>query len=215
MMDKTNKRWCLAALLALVALLQGCDSGGGGRRSGGDGDCSTQAPAGLGCACTPQLGCELPLLCEEGVCVDPNAPNNSAPNNTNNPNANNPNANNPDPCEVNPADPACANNNTPVTGLRLQVGSADARSCEALVEDPNFLLRGANFGQGVQGTFLQRGTRAALAFSRKDDAAFQDGTITLQLAGDPEGASSLSLREVACFDKDAQPLAQPGLAIAR
>lgn len=103
----------------------------------------------------------------------------------------------------------------PLTGVSLHVASADARSCELLVVDPDQVVGGVTFDPAVEGRFVDEGLRGAIAFFVKGDTAVQDGDVALAVAGGAAAASKLSLAKVTCFDKRGAPISGASVTLLR
>ncbi len=79
----------------------------------------------------------------------------------------------------------------------LSVESADARSCEILLEETSAQIKAATYPEGVQGAMRRRAPNVAIAMMRDGDEAFPAGAASLTLDGDTSG---VNIKEVRCFD---------------
>lgn len=91
----------------------------------------------------------------------------------------------------------------------LEISAADARACELLVEETSAEVAGVVFEDSVQGRFMTRGAKTAIAFFSASDAPVQGGAVRLQTVdGEP---STLTVLEAECFDREGA--AVPGASI--
>lgn len=96
-----------------------------------------------------------------------------------------------------------------VPGAFLSV-SAEARSCEVMLVDPDGQLGAPIFDAAVEGRSLRRGDRLAVAFAHRADAPIAAGAIGLVAA---DGAGGVDVASATCFDASGRPLADSGVAL--
>lgn len=82
-----------------------------------------------------------------------------------------------------------------VSGLTVE--SADARSCEILLEETGAQIKAATYLEGVQGAMRRKAPRVAIAMMRDGDEAFPAGAASLTIDGETSGVRVDSVR---CFD---------------
>jgi len=95
-----------------------------------------------------------------------------------------------------------------------------ARACEALVLDPDNLVRGDHddsvvFADGVEGRSLRRGEKIAIAFHATSDSPIQAGDVALDVQDGVDNLDSLQLVFQRCFDSNGDPIEESGLDFER
>jgi len=98
--------------------------------------------------------------------------------------------------------------------IGLKVSESAARSCEAVLVDPDRAVKTMVFGSGVEGRFLREGARLSAAFLSRADAAPAVADLGLELV--PAGSSAnLSVQLAHCFDRDGKLLANATVELVR
>lgn len=119
----------------------------------------------------------------------------------------------------------CGANNTCDTGLScvagacravgaisISVGSADVRACDILLQETTRAVTGVTFPASAIGEHLRRAPKVAISFTRKADMNPAGAVATVQLAGNGVAdASSLTVVETHCFDRQGNPVATPNV----
>ena len=158
-----------------------------------------------GCDCNADNTCAGDLTCFNGVCLaeDDIPDQNPDPNPDEDPDPSP--GPNPDP---NP-DPDPGPNPDPFEGLGLGLDNSDVRACEVVLKDPQNKIGEVVFdSDSVEGRFMRRGERIALAFHSKGGAEIADGAVGFTPGN---GAMDLEGIEVVvgqCVDAQGQPLAE-------
>ncbi len=89
--------------------------------------------------------------------------------------------------------------------ITLDVGDANARSCEVVIVEDRTRLLAVDFAAGTRGTFVREAPRTAVTFTRETDTPFDDRAITIRRS---EGTgASLTLQRGRCFDKNGNEIA--------
>lgn len=97
----------------------------------------------------------------------------------------------------------------PVT---LVVSNPAARACEVVVQDGAQVITGLSFSNTVEGRFLRRGERLAVAFSARSNMVLPADGATIQLQMASTSLNGITLTNNRCFD--AQGRALPGATVA-
>lgn len=88
--------------------------------------------------------------------------------------------------------------------LALTVSAAEARSCELRLQEGTNPISGIRWADSVTGTHRRQGSRTAVAFFTKDDAAIDQDAILLQVDG--PNAEGIEVTFSRCFGKSGQVL---------
>ena len=172
----------------------------------------TCTPGELGCECLADMTCdstpEAPLACVNNLCI----PDADDPNPDPGPDDPNPGPN-PDPSPTPNPDADPEPDVQPPTGLGLGVLQADARSCEAVLLDPQQKIAELAFSETTRGKIMRRGERLAIAFHATSDAVLSEGSADFVLAPEATDAEGVGFVTSQCFNAQGAPLEGDALTI--
>jgi hypothetical protein len=102
----------------------------------------------------------------------------------------------------------------PDAGVDPVVTDSAVRSCDLLLDTGNVVVGSVGFGDAVVGRYKKDGSRLAVSFVAKVDAA-PTGKLTtvLDAAGQPLDAAKFSLSSVTCYDRLGATVQNPGFAL--
>ena len=95
--------------------------------------------------------------------------------------------------------------------IALEVGDANARSCEVVIVEDRTQLLAVDFAAGTRGTFVREAPRTAVTFTRETDTAFDDRAITIRRT--EAAGASLTLERGRCFDREGNAIAGSPLRV--
>lgn len=196
----------LLSALALAALLAACDD------PKKQADAPACAEGEQGCACVDGQSCLAGLQCINNLCIPEDDPDLGSPDmsdpdmdapDADAPDADAPDADAPDMDSPDMVEP-------PVEGAGLEVDQAQVRGCEVVLRDPDEAIRAVRFAGGLQGRFLRRGERLALAFTATDSPGPGAVSFDLRQGSDFDAVQVMLGR---CVDGDGAALPQASVTL--
>ncbi|MBI5544107.1 MAG: hypothetical protein HY901_09480 [Deltaproteobacteria bacterium] len=104
-------------------------------------------------------------------------------------------------------------NGEPDAGPSAVVINPAVRACDLLLDTGVAAVGSVVFGEGVIGRYKRDGSRLAVSFTSRTDAAPASRPTLLDASGQPLDPSTLTVNAVQCYDRLGAPVADPGLTL--